>query len=246
MAYQSNTQNWTDSAQILARPPQVHSPGQTVVYGGAQTISDAAIVSYQNQPAHRVVIADNPKPQLRFYTSLFVLAIIQIILAALLVIFGLAAFFVGTSDAYDYNYYDYEYDVDFSGVWIGALYIVACSLGLGSLRIRTGYRCLLISYFVLLVIAIVLTPTVIGMSSFWISDGEDQYDEWNYYFSYNPSELALNSVLLIIGIVEMVLSVVSAAFLCCNWHCGECCGICCCGRKTHFVERTQLSTYPKY
>jgi len=217
-----------------------------VVYGGAQTISNAAIVSYQNQPAHHVVIAGNPKPQLRFYTSLFVLALIQIILAALLVIFGLAAFFVGTSD-YDYDYYNYDgnYDVDWSGVWVGALYIVACSLGLGSLRIRTGYRCLLVSYFVLLVIAIVLTPVVIGMSSFWISVGENQYDYY-YYYSSNTPELALNSVLLIIGIVEMVLSVVSAAFLCCNWHCGECCHICCCGRKTHVVERTQLSTYPKY
>jgi hypothetical protein len=246
--------SWTESAQMLSKPDSdqmnyvpVHTksgptaqmnydPAQ-MHYAPGQMMSGPA-VPHQNYGTPRVVIETNIKP-LRFYKALFGLAITQLILAVISVAFGLAAFF-----------YDTDFDADWSGVWVAAAYIVASSCGLGSLRIPNGYRCLLVSYFVLLVISIVLTPVLIAWSSVWVSDSQDYYGYncYNYYdcfYGQVTVELALNSVLIIIGIAEMILGVISAAFLCCNWHCGQCCGVCCGCKQNNSVE-TPYENHPKY
>lgn len=212
-------QSWVESAQKLSEKQSafVHlqsgngnilsghtnMPGTTHIHPDpVQLPSNHTQVPYQNYASPPIIVEENSKPHLRFYIGLLSLAIIQLVLAILSVIFGLAGFIVGL-----YNYYGYGFDFDFSGVWVGALYIVTCSCGIGSLRNPSGYRCLLVSYFVLLVISIVFTPVTIVWSSLWIY--EAAANPW-YYKCYNVTEdcnnlkpdLALNIVLLIVAGAE--------------------------------------------
>jgi len=167
----------------------------------------------------RLIIEMSSRSLIRYNNVIRGLAIAELVLAIVCVILGTFAFGFGIS-----GNGRSPVNADFTPVWLGILFIVASSLGVGASRVPSGLRCPLIAYFVLLIIGIVLTPILIGFTSFWTSVS-------NYYCSNDGGTLCsfvtLNVFLLIFGITEMILSIVSTAFLCYNWNCCSCCGRCC-------------------
>lgn len=172
-------------------------------------MSDPAI-PYQNlvdaTNDRRLIIETISPLPLRFYKALRSLAIIQLVLAVVASVVSASAFVSGVSRGPRYT----QFNVDFTAIWLNILFVVACSLGVGSLRVPSGFRCPLISYFVLLIIGITLSPFYLWVTSIWANNATYFCSgEGAHVFVGRASDcpfLALNIILLLIGIVQSKLN----------------------------------------
>lgn len=165
-----------------------------------QPIVESQSLSTNQSVDCNVLVQTNSTPPLKYYKTLRILAIIELVIAILTIVLGVVSF--GTS-AVKTTADDALFDFDFSGVWLGILYTIACFLGVGGLQNPSGYRCPITAYFVLLIICIVLTPTLLSFSMAWsvISNSYCNAD-----WVTNPAVYcflsATNAILFIINLVE--------------------------------------------
>jgi len=163
------------------------------------------------------------KPRLKMYKGLVTLAIVEIGLAILIFLLGASCTAVGRMSRE--NIYRAPSCLFGTGIWVGILCIVAATNGLLSLRVPYGRRGFMIAYMVLCIIAAISDGILIFFSGLWLAHNS------NYYVYYGHStalvSTCLNSFLVVVAIVHMILSIISSAFLCCNFNC--------CGRKQDII-----------
>merc|ERR1712012_93612 len=99
-----------------------------------------------------------------------------------------------------------------AGYWCGILYIIAGSFGIVGSRKRTnGF---LVTFMVLSIISSVLTTGIISTAAVSLGESSSYY----YYYNYRDLGLATNVILLLCGLVELVIAIISSA-LCCSVVC---------------------------
>lgn len=164
-----------------------------------QHINEASTVDYNLQ------MESNSLPPLKYRRLLKTIAIIQLILAILAILSGSISFAVGINNRRAYlpsGTYHPPFNIDMSSVWIGILYVVTCSIGIGGFQNTTGHPGLIKSYFVLLIVSMILTPILFVSSLIWASLLSLFCNNGNDYNLMFCSFTGLNSVLFIISLLE--------------------------------------------
>lgn len=118
-------------------------------------------------PDCNLQVETNLRPLLKYHKAMRALAIVELVFAILIILLGLVAFGVSTSATTRTTTAIPLYNVDFTSFWLGILYLIACSLGVGGLQKPSGNRCPITAYFVMLIICIVFTPILMSVSIVW-------------------------------------------------------------------------------
>jgi len=92
------------------------------------------------------------------------------------------------------------------GFWCGIMYIIAGAFGIVGGKKRTnGF---LVTFMVLSIISSVITTGIITTAAISLSMGD------YYYYDYEGVGVATDSILLICGITELVIAIISSAMCC--------------------------------
>lgn len=112
-----------------------------------------------------------------------------------------------------------------AGIWCGILFIISGVFGITASKYKTN--CHIITFMVMSIISAVFIVFLLACSSAGINYDRYTYRYYHYYSDYSDSrdsgrngKLAMNSLLLILSLVECVVAIWSSAIccagLCCN------------------------------
>jgi hypothetical protein len=163
-----------------------------------------------------------PVPVLRKHKLMKGLAILQLVTAVLILLFGSVCVGLAITSG---NYFCSEG----TGVWSGVFCVVAGGFAVGAVfKAPSSSRCLMIAYFVLAIIATVLSGFIVLFSGIWVSSMQYRYYS-SYYRDYINQEYdagyAIQFILIVLGLIHFVSCIVSTSLICYNWNrAGGCCG----------------------